>query len=55
MTMQTKSRADLKPKEIAAMAQSLADGVRDYAIILLDGDGRVLAWTDAAERMIGYK
>ena len=29
-------------------------GVQDYAIFMLDPDGRVVSWTTAAERMKGY-
>src|SRR6188768_3095540 len=33
----------------------LVDGVRDYAIFLLDGNGRVTTWNSGAERLKGYK
>jgi PAS domain S-box-containing protein len=32
----------------------LVDGVREYAIFLLDPDGNVLTWNAAAERMLGH-
>jgi PAS domain S-box-containing protein len=32
----------------------LLDGVRDYAILLLDTDGRVLSWNDGATLLFGY-
>jgi PAS domain S-box-containing protein len=32
----------------------LVDNVRDYAILLLDGDGIVLTWNAGAERLKGY-
>jgi PAS domain S-box-containing protein len=32
----------------------LAEGIKDYAIILLDPNGIVTSWTDAAQRMKGY-
>ncbi len=32
----------------------LIDGVRDYAIYLIDPDGRVLTWNAGAERLTGY-
>ena len=32
----------------------LVEGVRDYAIFLLDPDGRVASWNAGAERMKGY-
>ncbi|HEY6158863.1 MAG TPA: PAS domain S-box protein [Gemmatimonadales bacterium] len=33
----------------------LVEGVRDYAIFMLDGGGRVLTWNAGAERMKGYR
>src|SRR5437868_10043877 len=33
----------------------LVESVRDYAIFMLDTDGRVLSWNPGAERFIGYK
>ncbi len=36
------------------LLQLLVDNVRDYAIILLDLDGRVLTWSPAAEHLKGY-
>src|SRR5262245_65874546 len=33
----------------------LVDGVTDYAIVLLDSEGRVLTWNVGAERMTGYR
>jgi rsbT co-antagonist protein RsbR len=34
---------------------SLIANVRDYAIVILDPDGRVCSWTKAAEQIKGYK
>ena len=33
----------------------LVEGVRDYAIFMLDGAGRVLSWNTGAQRMKGYR
>ena len=33
----------------------LVDSVKDYAIFMLDTDGRVLSWTAAATRLLGYR
>jgi diguanylate cyclase (GGDEF)-like protein/PAS domain S-box-containing protein len=33
----------------------LVDGVKDYAIFMLDPDGRVASWNPGAERFKGYK
>jgi PAS domain S-box-containing protein len=32
----------------------LVDGIRDYAILMLDAEGRVASWTRSAERLKGY-
>jgi len=32
----------------------MVEGVKDYAILMLDPQGRVVSWTDAAERLKGY-
>ena len=34
--------------------ERLLDGVRDYAILLLDAEGRVLSWNDGATLLFGY-
>ena len=45
----------------AALAESeerhrlLIEGVRDYAIILLDPDGRVASWNSGAQRLTGWR
>ncbi|MHB1560246.1 MAG: hybrid sensor histidine kinase/response regulator [Isosphaeraceae bacterium] len=45
-------------KETAAIDRQrielLLDGVRDYAIFLLDAEGRVLSWNDGATLLFGY-
>jgi PAS domain S-box-containing protein len=33
----------------------LLDGVRDYAIFMMDPQGRILSWNAGAERIKGYK
>jgi PAS domain S-box-containing protein len=35
--------------------RALVDGVRDYAIFLLDSEGNVASWNQGAERIKGYK
>jgi CheY-like chemotaxis protein len=32
----------------------LVEGVRDYAIFMLDGGGRVTSWNNGAERLLGF-
>jgi PAS domain S-box-containing protein len=34
--------------------QMMVDGVTDYAILMLDPDGRVISWNAGAERLKGY-
>lgn len=33
----------------------LVDGVKDYAVYMIDPDGRVATWNEGAERIIGYR
>lgn len=33
----------------------LVSGVKDYAILMLDPEGRIATWSDAAERIKGYR
>src|SRR4051812_37031623 len=33
----------------------LVDGVKDYAIMMLDTEGRVVSWNTGAERIKGYR
>ena len=33
----------------------LIDSIRDYAVFMLDADGRVATWNTGAERIIGYR
>jgi len=37
------------------LVQLLVDSISDYAILLLDTDGKVLTWNDGAERLKGWK
>jgi PAS domain S-box-containing protein len=37
------------------MFRLLIEGVEDYAIFLLDPQGRVMSWNPGAERLLGYK
>ncbi|WP_164104662.1 PAS domain S-box protein [Candidatus Laterigemmans baculatus] len=36
------------------MFRVLAEHVRDYAVFMLDAEGRVQSWTRSAERLLGY-
>ena len=40
---------------VAEEFKLLVDGVRDYAIFMLDGNGRVTTWNSGAERLKGYE
>jgi PAS domain S-box-containing protein len=41
-------------REREEQLRSLLEGVKDYAIIMLDPDGRVTSWNAGAERITGY-
>jgi PAS domain S-box-containing protein len=63
MKTQTKPPTNNRPKPMqpdqivstSGMLQLLVDTVKDYAIILLDAEGKVLTWNPAAERLKGWK
>ena len=38
-----------------ALLEHVVGAVRDYAIFMLDADGRVLTWNEGAERIKGYR
>src|SRR5690606_25577693 len=47
-------RSEAGLRESEERFRLLVDGVRDAAIFVLDGDGRVASWNAGAERVIGY-
>jgi PAS domain S-box-containing protein len=50
-----KKRIDSRLRQSDEVFRLLVDGVKDYAIFLLDTDGRVATWNQGAERIKGYK
>ena len=44
------------PKNLAdaQRLQRLLDAISDYAICMLDSDGRVISWNSGAEKITGY-
>jgi PAS domain S-box-containing protein len=44
-------------REMDSMERSrlLIEGIKDYAILMLDSQGRVISWNSGAERITGYK
>jgi len=53
MTAQRQAQQALRESE--ERFRLLVDAVKDYAIFMLDPDGRVMSWTPGAERIIGYR
>ena len=49
-----KWRADKALRESEQQLRSIVESVKDYAVFLLDPQGRVLTWSPGAERMKGY-
>ena len=47
-------RAEEELRESEERFRLLIHGVRDYAIFMLDPDGRVMSWNEGAERINGY-
>ncbi len=48
-------RAERALKESEERFRLMVQGVRDYAILMLDPDGRVASWNDGAEAIKGYR
>src|SRR6201997_1049701 len=48
-------RADEALRESEERVRLLVDGVRDYAVLMLDPAGRIASWNQGAERIKGYK
>ena len=46
------AEADLRASE--ERFRLLIEGVQDYAVVMLDADGRVISWNAGAERIAGY-
>jgi PAS domain S-box-containing protein len=47
-------RAERDLRQSEAQFRLMVEGVKDHAIILLDTAGRVIAWNDGAQRLLGY-
>jgi diguanylate cyclase (GGDEF)-like protein/PAS domain S-box-containing protein len=47
-------RVEQALKETEERFRLLVEGIRDYAILMLDPDGRVTSWNQGAERIKGY-
>jgi PAS domain S-box-containing protein len=45
----------LQVQETREQLQALVEGVRDYALFLLDGEGRVTSWNPGVGRLLGYR
>jgi PAS domain S-box-containing protein len=52
--MKTESGQQLAEHEQVNRFRLLVESVKDYAIFILDPDGRVLTWNAGAERIKGY-
>ncbi|MGH8631924.1 MAG: PAS domain S-box protein, partial [Burkholderiales bacterium] len=50
-----RKRAEKALRESEHRFRILIEGVKDYAIFMLDPDGRVASWNGAAERIKGYR
>src|SRR2546430_14000748 len=53
--MTTPDRPVAATRETPDTFRLLVEGVRDYAIFMLDGAGRVLTWNAGAQRLKGYR
>jgi PAS domain S-box-containing protein len=50
-----RNRADEALRLSEELFRLLVQGIRDYAIFMLDPDGRITSWNEGAERIKGYK
>jgi PAS domain S-box-containing protein len=50
-----RERAQLQLREANAAFAQVVDALRDYAVVLLDDDGRVRAWNRAAREVFGWE
>src|SRR5215475_939973 len=48
-------KAEREAQETGQLFRRLVQGVTDYAIFMLDADGRVASWNPGAERIKGYR
>ena len=54
-TYRARARAEAALLESEERFRILVDGVQDYAIFMLDPNGKVVSWNAGAERIKGYK
>ena len=52
---QGRKRAETRLRQNDEVFRLLVESVKDYAIFLLDEEGRVATWNQGAERIKGYK
>jgi len=50
-----RSRAENALRKSQTRTKMLADSIPDYAILMLDIEGRVLSWSPGARKILGYK
>jgi PAS domain S-box-containing protein len=50
-----RNRAEEELRESEERFRMMVEGVRDYAILMLDPHGRIISWNDGAERIKGYR
>ncbi len=50
-----RERAEQKLRHSEERFRLLVEGVKDYAILMLDPEGRVASWNEGAERIQGYE
>lgn len=47
-------QAEERLRELEERHRLLVDGARDYAMFLIDAEGRISSWNEGARRLLGY-
>jgi two-component system cell cycle sensor histidine kinase/response regulator CckA len=50
-----RKHADIKLRQSEEQLRLIVDGVRDYAVIMLDSAGRIISWNSGVEHIKGYR
>ena len=55
LEMIERERAELELRQSEERFRTMVEGVKDYAILMLDPEGRIVTWNEGAERITQYR